>query len=35
VKNLVVLKSDETRSLLILGGAVPGPRNAIVMVRKA
>jgi large subunit ribosomal protein L3 len=34
VKNLVVLKSDETRSLLILGGAVPGPRNAIVMVRK-
>ncbi len=35
VKNLVVLKSDEARSLLILGGAVPGPRNAIVMVRKA
>ena len=35
VKNLEVLKSDEARSLLILGGAVPGPKNAIVMVRKA
>ena len=35
VKNLVILKSDEARSLLIIGGAVPGPRNAIVMVRKA
>src|SRR2546428_578469 len=34
-KNLVILKSDEARSLLIIGGAVPGPRNAIVMVRKA
>jgi large subunit ribosomal protein L3 len=35
VKNLVILKSDEARSLLIIGGAVPGPKNAIVMVRKA
>ena len=35
VKNLEVLKSDEARSLLIVGGAVPGPKNAIVMVRKA
>src|SRR5919198_2205235 len=35
VKNLVVLKSDGERSLLVLSGAVPGPRNAIVMVRKA
>ena len=35
VKNLVVLKSDGARSLLVLSGAVPGPRNAIVMVRKA
>lgn len=35
VKNLEVLKSDGERSLLILGGAVPGPKNAIVMVRKA
>ena len=35
VKNLEVLKSDGARSLLILSGAIPGPRNAIVMVRKA
>jgi len=35
VKNLEILKSDSERSLLILGGAVPGPKNAIVMVRKA
>jgi len=35
VKNLEVLKSDGARSLLVLSGAVPGPRNAIVMVRKA
>jgi large subunit ribosomal protein L3 len=35
VRNLVVLKSDTERSLLVLSGAVPGPRNSIVMVRKA
>ena len=35
VKNLVVLKSDPDRSLLVLSGAVPGGRNGIVMVRKA
>ena len=35
VKNLEVLRADGDRSLLILAGAVPGPRNAIVMVRKA
>jgi len=35
VKNLEVLKSDGDRSLLVLSGAVPGPRTAIVMVRKA
>ena len=35
VKNLEVLKSDGERSLLVLSGAVPGPKNAIVMVRKA
>ena len=33
VKNLEVLKSDGP--LLVLSGAVPGPKNAIVMVRKA
>lgn len=35
VRNLVVLKSDPDRSLLVLSGAVPGARNGIVMVRKA
>ena len=35
VKNLVVLKSDPDRSLLVLSGAVPGGRNGLVMVRKA
>ena len=35
VKNLVVLKADGERSLLLIEGAVPGPKNAIVMVRKA
>ena len=35
VKNLEVLRADGDRSLLIVAGAVPGPKNAIVMVRKA
>src|SRR5436305_6599300 len=35
VKNLVVLRADGDRSLLVLSGAVPGPKNSIVMVRKA
>jgi large subunit ribosomal protein L3 len=35
VKNLEVLKTDGDRALIVLSGAVPGPRNAIVMVRKA
>ncbi|HET7700355.1 MAG TPA: 50S ribosomal protein L3 [Candidatus Limnocylindria bacterium] len=35
VKNLEVLKADQERSLLVLAGAIPGPRNSIVMVRKA
>jgi len=35
VKNLEVLRADGERSLLVLSGAVPGPRNSIVMVRKA
>ncbi len=35
VKNLEVLRADGERSLLILSGAVPGPRNGVVMVRKA
>src|SRR5438309_4854300 len=35
VKNLVVLRADGERSLLILSGAIPGPRNGVVMVKKA
>jgi large subunit ribosomal protein L3 len=35
VKNLEVLRADGERSLLILSGAVPGPRNGVVMVKKA
>ena len=35
VKNLEVLRADGERRLLVLSGAVPGHKNAIVMVRKA
>ncbi len=35
VKNLEILRADTERSLLVIGGAVPGARNGIVMVRKA
>lgn len=35
VKNLEILRADAERSLLVIAGAIPGPRNAIVMVRKA
>jgi large subunit ribosomal protein L3 len=35
VRNLEILKSDPSRALLIVAGAVPGARNGIVMVRKA
>jgi large subunit ribosomal protein L3 len=35
VKNLEVLRADGDRSLLIVAGAVPGPRNGVVMVKKA
>jgi large subunit ribosomal protein L3 len=34
VKNLEVIRADSERRLLVLSGAVPGPKNAIVMVRK-
>ena len=33
VKNLEVLESDVKRNLLLLRGAVPGPRNGILMIR--
>jgi len=35
VRNLVILKSDPARSLLVIAGAVPGGKNGVVMVRKA
>ena len=35
VQNLKVVKVDGERGLLFVGGAVPGPRNADVMVRHA
>ena len=33
--NLVVIKSDPERNLLLIRGAVPGPRGGLVMVRSA
>ncbi|TMD60073.1 MAG: 50S ribosomal protein L3 [Chloroflexi bacterium] len=35
VKNLEILRSDADRGVLIVKGAIPGARNAIVLVRKA
>jgi len=35
VRNLEILRTDPTRALLVISGAVPGARNGIVMVRKA
>jgi len=34
VKNLVVVKVDADRNLLYVKGAVPGPKNGIILVRK-
>lgn len=34
VKNLLVVRADPDRNLLLVRGAVPGPREALVMVRK-
>ena len=33
--NLVVIKADPERNLLLIRGAVPGPRGGLVMVRSA
>ena len=33
--NLVVIKADAERNLLLIRGAVPGPRGGLVMVRSA
>lgn len=35
VKSLKVIKVDPERDVLMVGGAVPGPRGGIVLVRKA
>ncbi|HLV40841.1 MAG TPA: 50S ribosomal protein L3 [Brumimicrobium sp.] len=34
VQNLIVLKVDEEKNLLIVKGAIPGPKNSYVIVRK-
>jgi large subunit ribosomal protein L3 len=33
--NLRVIKADPERNLLLIRGAVPGPRGGLVMVRSA
>jgi large subunit ribosomal protein L3 len=35
VQNIVVVKADKERNLLIVRGAVPGANNSYVMIRKA
>lgn len=35
VQNLEVVKVDVERNLLVVKGSVPGPRNGILMIRKA
>jgi large subunit ribosomal protein L3 len=34
VKNLSIVKVDDERNLVYLKGAVPGPRNGIILIRK-
>jgi large subunit ribosomal protein L3 len=34
VKNLLVVRSDAGRNLLLVRGAIPGPREALVLVTK-
>lgn len=34
VQNLVVLKVDEEQNLLIVKGAIPGPKNSYVIIRR-
>ncbi|MCS6902663.1 MAG: 50S ribosomal protein L3 [Candidatus Bipolaricaulota bacterium] len=34
VKNLVILKIDPEKNLLVLRGAIPGPRKGVVEIRK-
>ena len=35
VKNATIVRTDTERNLLLVKGPVPGPRNALVVVRKA
>jgi large subunit ribosomal protein L3 len=35
VKNATIVRSDVERNLLLVKGPVPGPRDALVVVRKA
>jgi large subunit ribosomal protein L3 len=35
VKKLTVVRVDPERNLILVRGAVPGPRNATLLVRKA
>jgi large subunit ribosomal protein L3 len=35
VKNATILRTDSERNLLLVKGPVPGPRNALIVVRKA
>ena len=35
VKNATIVRTDAERNLLLVRGPVPGPRNALVVVRKA
>ena len=35
VKNATIVRADSERNLLLVKGPVPGPRNALVVVRKA
>jgi large subunit ribosomal protein L3 len=34
VKNLRVLRVDPERNIVVLRGAVPGPKGGLVMIRK-
>ncbi|GIX06224.1 MAG: hypothetical protein KatS3mg115_0627 [Candidatus Poribacteria bacterium] len=35
VQNLRVIKADGENNLLVVKGAVPGPKNGLVVIRKA
>ena len=35
VQNLEVVRVDTARNLILVKGAIPGPRNSVVMLRNA